>query len=149
MEKLNPRIPLTEKTAAQYAAMDTYDSSMLYAIPYSGQPASYVQPAGSNTLKTQLTIPYLMNETAFIDEDTLYCVAKLAPLLASSGDLFTTSSGALLCVASADPYQTNLTGIKFLTKAQYDDLQTKDADTKYIVKDGDEVKEYLGTIFIK
>lgn len=148
MEKLNPRIPLTEKTAAQYAAMDTYDSSMLYAIPYSGQPASYVPPAGSDTLKTQLTIPYLMNETAFVDEDTLYCVAKLAPLLASSGDLLTTSNGALLCAVSSDPYQTDLAGIKLLTKAQYDELETKDADTKYIVKDNDEVKQYLGTIEI-
>ena len=148
MEKLNPRIPLTEKTTAQYAAMDTYDSSMLYAIPYSGQPASYVQPAGSDTLKTQLTIPYLMSETAFVDEDTLYCVAKLAPLLVSSEDLLATSNGALLCAVSSDPYQTDLAGIKLLTKAQYDELETKDADTKYIVKDNDEVKQYLGTIEI-
>lgn len=149
MEKINPRIPLTEKTASQYATMDAYDGSMLYAIPYAGKSASYVSETGTDMLKTQLTIPYLMDETAFIDEDTLYCVAKLAPLLTSSEDLLTTSSGALLCAASDDLYQTELTGIKLLTKEQYDDLQTKDADTKYIVKDGDEVKEYLGTIFIK
>lgn len=44
---------------------------------------------------------------------------------------------------------TNLNGIKLVTKEQYDSMQSHDADTKYIVKDGDSVSEYLGDIKIK
>ena len=43
---------------------------------------------------------------------------------------------------------TNLNGIKLITKDEYDSI-TPDADTKYIVKDGENVAEYLGDIKIK
>lgn len=41
-------------------------------------------------------------------------------------------------------YNTGLSGIKKLTRAQYDALTIKDANTKYIVTDSGSVCEYLG-----
>lgn len=149
MEKINPRIPLTEVTATQYAAMELHDSSMLYGIPYAGQTASYTQPETQDSLRRVLTIPYLLDSVPFFDEGTLYCVANLSPLLASDSKIFTTSGSDLMCVKSADPYHTGLSGILLMDKSEYDDLQAKDADTKYIVTNGEEVHEYLGDIFIK
>lgn len=43
-------------------------------------------------------------------------------------------------------YNTGLSGIKKLTRVQYDALATKDASTKYIVTDSGSVCEYLGEI---
>lgn len=43
-------------------------------------------------------------------------------------------------------YDTRLNGIVKLSKSQYDAMETHDAGTKYIVVDGNSVKEYLGTI---
>lgn len=43
---------------------------------------------------------------------------------------------------------TNLNGILLITKAEYEAI-TPDPDTKYIVKDGENVAEYLGDIKIK
>ena len=45
-------------------------------------------------------------------------------------------------------YNTGLSGIKKLTRAQYDALTIKDANTKYIVTDSGSVCEYLGEIRI-
>lgn len=45
-------------------------------------------------------------------------------------------------------YNTGLSGIKKLTRVQYDALATKDANTKYIVTDSGSVCEYLGEIRI-
>ena len=47
---------------------------------------------------------------------------------------------------STSVYNTGLSGIKKLTRAQYDALTTKDVNTKYIVVDGSTVQEYLGDI---
>lgn len=149
MERIDPRIPLTEVTATQYAAMELHDSSMLYGIPYAGQTADYTQPETQDSLRRVLTIPYLLDSIPFFDEGTLYCVANLSPLLASDSKIFVTSDSDLMCVKSADPYQTGLSGILLMDKSEYDDLQAKDADTKYIVTNGEEVHEYLGDIFIK
>lgn len=149
MEKISPRIPLTEVTDAQYAAMELHDSSMLYGIPYAGQTADYTQSETQDSLRRVLTIPYLLDSIPFFDENTLYCVANLSPLLTSDTKIIATSSGDLMCVKSADPYQTNLSGILLIDKSDYDGMQTKDANTKYIVTDGEEVHEYLGDIFIK
>lgn len=149
MERIDPRIPLTEVTATQYAAMELHDSSMLYGIPYAGQTAYYTQPETQDSLRRVLTIPYLLDSVPFFDEGTLYCVANLSPLLASDSKIFTTSGSDLMCVKSADPYQTGLSGILLIDKSDYDGMQTKDANTKYIVTDGEEVHEYLGNIFIK
>ena len=45
-------------------------------------------------------------------------------------------------------YATGLTGLVKLTKAQYNSMEAHDANTKYIVKDGNSVMEYLGDILI-
>lgn len=42
-------------------------------------------------------------------------------------------------------YYTGLTGLIKLTKLEYESI-THDPKTKYIVKDGNSVKEYLGDI---
>lgn len=41
-------------------------------------------------------------------------------------------------------YNTWLSGIKKLTRAQYNSMESHDSNTKYIVVDGSTVTEYLG-----
>lgn len=108
MAAINPRIPLTEVTAEQYAALAIKDPHRLYAVPYSGDATA----SSAGDLQTVLTIRYLL-DAIMTDDDTLYCVAQLEPIETISQDLLTAENGDLLCVRSTAGavYTTSLDGI--------------------------------------
>lgn len=146
MAAINPRIPLTEVTEEQYAALAFKDPHRLYAVPYSGDATA----SSAGDLQTVLTIRYLL-DAIMTDDDTLYCVAQLEPIETLSQDLLTAENGDLLCVRSTAGavYTTSLEGICLLTRAEYDAITEKSAYTKYIVQDGAVIQEYLGTVLMK
>lgn len=148
MGMIDPRIPLTEVTEPQYAVLTQKEPGMLYAVPYGG--IAVYASGGDGTLTPELTIRYFLDTLPFY-ENTLYCVAQLEPVQILGLDLLTTDAGDLLCVRSdaGELYSLQATGIRKMTRQEYDDLAFRYALTKYIVTDGDEVHEYLGTVLIK